>query len=321
MSPTLKGALLALSGFAIFATHDALIKTLGGTYTSFQIIFYAVLFGFPLTTLMLVQDRTSDTLIPHRPGWTIARTIAVVIGGTCAFYAFSALPLAQTYAILFAVPLLITALSVPLLGEVVRPRRWLAVGVGLVGVLIVLQPGSVTLELGHAAALIAACTAAFASVVVRKIGHEERPVVLLIYPMLGQFILMSLMMPFVYVPMQPGDLAMVALVAIFGHVAMRIMIKAYQTTEASIVAPMQYSQIIWAAVFGALFFDEYPGWNTAIGAVVIIASGMYILFRERSGPSENQPVTQTRSRVVPGTHPRIGPVMDAADRAGKSKDG
>lgn len=314
MSPHLKGAVTALAAFGVFASHDALIKALGGTYTAYQIIFYAVLFSFPLTTLMLVQDRTSDTLFPHRPGWTFLRTGAVVISGICAFYAFSVLPLAQTYAILFAVPLLITALSVPILGETVRMRRWIAVLVGLGGVLVVLQPGEVELTLGHGAALVAAIGSALASVIVRKIGQEERPVVLLIYPMLGQFILMSLVMPFVYVPMQPGDLAMVALVAVLGHIAMRLMIRAYQSSEASIVAPMQYSQILWAALFGALFFDEWPGVSTAVGAGIIIASGLYILFRESRGASDNSPVTATRSRIVPGTHPRIGPALDAANR-------
>lgn len=312
MSLNSRGALLALAAFGLFASHDALIKTLGGTYTSFQIIFYAVLFSFPLTTLMLVQDRTSDTLIPHRPGWTFLRTGAVVVASICAFYAFAVLPLAQVYAILFATPLLITALSVPILGEQVRLRRWIAVAVGLGGVLVVLQPGSTELSPGHLAALVAAIGSALASTIVRKIGQEERPVVLLIYPMLGQFILMSAAMPFVYVPMQPGDLVLVALVAVLGHIAMRMMIHAYRAAEASIVAPMQYSQILWATVFGVLLFDEWPGWNVAIGASIVILSGLYILFRESRSTSSNRPVTSTRSRVVSGTHPRIGPAVDAA---------
>ena len=311
MTSPIKGALIALAAFGIFASHDALIKTLGGSYTSFQIVFFAVLFGFPLTTLMLVGDKTSDTLIPHRPFWSTLRTGAVVVSATCAFYAFSALPLAQTYAILFAVPLLITVMSVPILGEVVRLRRWIAVLIGLAGVLVVLRPGAVDLSLGHAAALVAAIGSALASVIVRKIGKHERPVVLLIYPMLGQFLLMSLILPWVYVPMQAGDLAMVAMVAVLGHIAMRLMIRAYRAAEASIVAPMQYSQILWAALFGALFFDEYPDWGTAIGAAIIISSGLYILLREGSGASANRPVSSTRSRGIPGTHPRIGPALDA----------
>lgn len=319
MSQNVRGIILALVGFAVFSSHDALIKALGGTYTSFQIIFFAVLFSFPLTTLMLIQDKTSDTLWPHLPFWMFLRTGAVIISGICAFYAFSALPLTDTYAILFAVPLLITALSVPILGETVRLRRWIAVLVGLVGVLVVLQPGAVTLTLGHGAAVVAAIGAALGSVIVRKIGKQERPVVLLIYPMLGQFVLMALALPWVYTPMEAGDLARVALVAVLGHIAMRLMIQAYSQSEASLVAPMQYSQILWATIFGVLFFDEWPGLNTAIGATIIIVSGLYILFRESRGSSANQPVTSTRSRVVSGTHPRIGPAVDAAQAEVDSK--
>ena len=185
--------------------------------------------------------------------------------------------------------------------------------------MVVLQPGSVTLTLGHGAALLAAICSALASVIVRKIGKQERPVVLLIYPMLGQFVLMALVLPFVYKPMLAGDMAMIALVAIFGHVAMRMMIGAYSMAEASVVAPMQYSQILWASLFGYLFFDEFPNLNTGIGAAIIIASGLYILFREGSGSSANRPVSSTRSRAVPGTHPRIGPAVDAAEQNRKDQ--
>lgn len=320
MSQSAKGTLIALLAFGVFATHDALIKQLGGTYTSFQIIFYAVLFGFPLTTLMLVQDKTSDTLIPHQPFWSFLRTGAVVVSSTGAFYAFSVLPLAQVYAILFATPLLITALSVPILGETVRLRRWLAVAVGLFGVLVVLDPGGLELSLGHLAAVVAATGSALASVIVRKIGRDERLVVLLIYPMLGQFLLMALFMPFVYKPMEAIDLALVAMVAIFGHVAMRLIIRAYRMAEASMVAPMQYSQILWATLFGALFFNEWPGMNVAVGAAIVIASGLYILFRESSGSSANRPVTATKSRVVPGTHPRIGAAMKIGRKDAEEDD-
>ncbi|MEO0402556.1 MAG: DMT family transporter [Pseudomonadota bacterium] len=303
--------MLSLLAFAIFAGHDAIIKVLGGGYSAFQIIFFSVLFAFPLTTLMLVQDTTSGTLIPKRPWWTALRTGAVVISSICAFYAFSVLPLAQVYAILFATPLLITALSVPLLGEVVRLRRWLAVAVGLGGVIVVLEPTQIELSWGHAAALLGACMGALSSTIVRKIGRDERPVVLLIYPMLAQFVLMSAAMPFVFVPMQGDALLLIGVLAILGHIAMRLMIKAYRLAEASTVAPMQYSQILWASLYGVLFFDEVPTLTTAIGAGIVIASGLYILLRERSGASANSPVTSTRSRVVPGVHPRIGPQVDA----------
>ena len=186
MGQNAKGALFALLSFSLFASHDVIVKLLGADYAPFQIVFFSVLLSFPIVSLMLIRDTTPGHLRPIHPWWTALRTVAAVITGLCAFYAFSVLPLAQTYAILFAQPLVITVLAIPILGEHVRLRRWLAVLVGLAGVMVVLRPGATELTLGHAAALVAACTGALASVVVRKIGHEERSVVLLLYPMMAK---------------------------------------------------------------------------------------------------------------------------------------
>ena len=277
------GALLALLGFAAFASHDAVIKALGGTYPTFQIAFFSVLFGFPLAVLMLLADRKRDTLIPHHPIWVATRTVLGVITGFCAFYAFTTLPLAEVYAIIFAQPLLITALSVPMLGERVGPRRWIAVAVGLVGVLIVMQPGATLFTLGHAAALIAAVAGSFVSVILRRIGSEERSAVMILYPMVANLVVMGLLMPFVYVPMPIADLGLMALLAALGFVGMLGLLLAYRRATASTVAPMQYSQILWAVLFGALFFDEWPELSTLAGTAVIVASGLYIVIREEGG--------------------------------------
>ena len=156
MSANARGALLALLAFGIFATHDVFIKVLGSSYSPVQIVFFSVLLSFPLTTMMLMRDAQPGTLLPRHPGWMALRTAASVLTAISAFYAFSVLPLAQVYAIIFASPLLITVLAIPVLGEVVRLRRWLAVLVGLAGVIVVLRPGSTELGLGHLAALAAA---------------------------------------------------------------------------------------------------------------------------------------------------------------------
>jgi len=310
MGPNAKGALLALLAFAIFATHDVVIKVLGGIYSPIQIVFFSVLLSFPLATLMLMRDSQPDTLIPRHPGWLALRTIAAVITAVSAFYAFSVLPLAQTYAIIFATPLLITILAIPILGETVRLRRWMAVLVGLVGVLIVLQPGAQELTLGHAAALATAIGGAVASVVVRKIGADERPVVILLYPMVANFVLMAAFLPFVYVPMPIEHIGLLAIVAVFAWTAGRLIISAYMAGEAAVIAPMQYSQIIWATIFGYLFFDETLNTPTIIGAGVIIASGVYIVLREsRSDASDNTPVLRSRSRPETGTSPRASLIM------------
>ena len=299
----LRGALYALIAFGIFSTHDVVVKTLGSEYAPFQIVFFSVLFGFPLISIMLMRDRTDGNLLPRHPGWTALRTAASVITGISAFYAFSTLPLAQTYAILFAAPLLITVLSIPVLGERVGPRRWGAVVVGLAGVMIVLRPGQTDLGLGHLAALTAALGSATASVIVRKIGHEERSVVLLLYPMMANFVLMGVALPFVYRPMPVAHLGGLALMAVLGFVAMLLVILAYRAAEAAVVAPMQYSQILWATAYGVLFFDETPDFATFLGASVIIASGIYILFREGRA-SANRPVSLTKGRPDTGTTPR-----------------
>lgn len=308
-NPNITGALSALAAFGVFASHDVIIKVLGGGYSPIQIVFFSVVFSFPLAMLYLLRDRQSGTLIPVHPWWMAARAIAAVITGFCAFYAFSVLPLAQVYAILFAAPLLITIMSIPILGETVKWQRWLAVIIGLCGVLIVLRPGQQDLSLGHLAALVSAVCGSFASIIVRKIGREERAVVLMLYPMMTNFIVMAALLPLVYQPMPLEDLGKLGLVAILAWTAGRLLIKAYSTGEAVVVAPMQYSQIMWASFYGFLFFDELPDMATIAGSTVIIASGLFIVWRESIAPGSERPVQRTRSRAETGTSPRVSSML------------
>jgi len=303
----LRGVLFALAAFGIFATHDVVVKYLGAIYTPFQIIFFSVLMTFPLVTLMLMSDATTGNLRPVHPGWIAARTAAGVVAGSSAFYAFSVLPLAQTYALLFATPLLITVLSIPVLGETVRLQRWAAVVVGLLGVVVVLRPGVTALGLGHAAGMMAALFSALASIIVRKVGREERAVVMLIYPLVANFMVMAAILPFVYKPMPIEHLGLIGVISLFSFGAGLLLIAAYKNGEAAIVAPMQYSQIIWASAYGYLFFQERLDTPTLVGTLIIIASGLYIVFREsRAKVSENQPVLRTRSRYNAAQSFRIG---------------
>jgi drug/metabolite transporter (DMT)-like permease len=305
MGHNAKGALLALMSFGVYATHDAVVKFMGADYSTFQIIFFSVLFSFPLAMLMIISDPRPGTLMPVHPGWIASRTIAAVVSGISVFYAFSVLPLAQVYAIVFATPLIITVLAIPILGERVRIRRWLAVIVGLVGVMVVIRPGQAELGLGHLAALIAAFAGAYTSIVVRKIGQDERPVVLMLYPMVANFVIASCALPFVYIPPPIEHLGFFAAMSVLGMIGGIIIIRAYKIGEAVIVAPMQYSQIIWATLYGFLFFNESPDLPTGIGAGIIILSGLYIVLRESgSGNSANRPVLNTKMRPETVTTPR-----------------
>jgi S-adenosylmethionine uptake transporter len=315
MTSNLRGALLSLAAFGFYATHDVVVKLLGETYSPFQTIFFSGLMGFPLVTMMLMGDRSEGTLIPRHPYWTALRSVSAVSTGVMGFFAFSQLPMAQCYAIFFAMPLMITLMAIPLLGERVGIHRGLAVIVGLVGVMIVLRPGEAEFALGHLAALGAATTGSLTSVIVRKIGHEERSAVLMLYPMVLSFIAMGLMMPLVYVPMPVEHLGMTAVMAMLGMIGALFVIAAYRTAPAIIVAPMQYSQIIWAAIFGWLIFDESIDSYTAAGTAVIILSGLYIVWREDTPQvSQNRPVLENRSRLDIGTTPRISHWLKRWDR-------
>ncbi len=307
---TLTGVGFALLSFAIFSSHDVLVKMLGGRYQPFQIIFFSVLLTFPLVTLMTLADRVERNFLPVHPYWSALRTIAAVTTAFCAFFAFSRLPLAQTYAIFFASPFLITMISIPILKEKVGIHRWAAIIIGFCGVLVVLRPGTTTLEAGHYAAIVAAFGHALASVIVRKIGREERTVVLMIYPMILNFAIMSAFLPFVYKPMPLSDFGMVGAISALAFAAGLLMIAAYRTADAAIVAPMQYSQIIWAAIFGAMFFGETMDFRTVIGVGIIVLSGLYVVLRETfSDASPNRPVSRTKSRVDTGIMPRVSSLL------------
>ncbi len=294
---TLRGLAFAFLGFAVFATHDVLIKVLGGTYSVLQIIFFATLFSFVPMAVTILADRTTGNFLPRHPWLVLLRSATMIMAMSCAFYAFSVLPLAEVYSLLFSFPLIVTVLSIPILGEVVRAQRWAAVGVGLIGVLIVLRPGATEITLGHLAALAAAFCSAFASVLVRKIGNEERSAVLILYPMLLAIAVMSVAQPAVYQPPSLLHLAMMAFVGVFSVIAQHLIILAYRAAPAGVIAPSQYSQIIWATIFGVIFFGEHPDIWVAVGASIIIASGVFVVWREsRSNTtSANTPVLRVRS--------------------------
>ena len=303
LSSGLVGPLLALGGFALYSAHDVLVKLLGPTISVIQIVFFAGLFSFPLVALLLLADPAPGTLRARHPYWLGLRTFGAVASGVLGFYAFTVIPFAQAYAMLFAAPLLVTLLSVPVLGERVGWRRGVAVLVGLAGVLVVLRPGLAEVTLGHVSGLASAFCTALVALSSRKIGRVERTGVLVLWPLVATIVVLGAAMPWVYRPMTGLELSMTAGIAVLGFTAMLCMIAAYRRAEASIVAPMQYSQMLWAVFWGALVFAEWPDGWTLGGAALIIGSGVYIVLRESAvGPGSNRPVQQAEPR------PAIGPL-------------
>jgi S-adenosylmethionine uptake transporter len=227
-----------------------------------------------------MADPTPGPLRPVLPRLMALRCIVVVVNGFLGTYAFANLPLAQAYAIFFTMPIFITLLSVLLLGERIDLWRGAAVVLGLVGVVVALDPGRATLHWAHAAALAGAIVGAGNYVIIRKTGGQERTVVMILYPLMLQLVTAALVLPFVYTPMPLRDLGLTALMATVAFAGYFAVIAAYRRAPGIVVAPMQYSQILWAAIFGVLLFDEVMSGQTILGVGVIIVAGIIIVARQ-----------------------------------------
>ncbi|TWI31021.1 S-adenosylmethionine uptake transporter [Paracoccus sulfuroxidans] len=302
----LKGPLLALLSMGIYSTHDAIIKLLGETYPPLQILFFSALLSFPPLAVLMLRDPAHGNLRPRHPLLLFVRSTCIVIAGVAGFYAFSVLPLAQVYAILFTSPLFITLLSVPFLGEKVGLFRGLAVVTGLAGVMVVLRPGATPIHPGHIAALCASIASATAAIIVRRIGRTERTATLMLWPILGNFCVTGASLGFAYQPMPLVDLALTGVIGALGLTAAFFLILAYRAGAASLVAPMQYSQMLWATAYGWFFFQERLDAPTFIGAAMIMLAGGAILTREPKPQPGAPEIAGTRLRGEMVTTPRPG---------------
>lgn len=291
-SPT-KGLLFALVGFAVFSWHDALVKLLGD-YSVFQIIFFAMVFGAVPFSLALATNRDSYSLWPNNPTLVLVRSVTAALGLCLAFYAFTVLPMVDVYVLLFTAPALISLLAIPFLGERIAAFRWFAIFLGLAGVVIVLRPNLDTFNIGHLAGVGSALCIAISSIISRSIGAKEHAGTLIIYPMLSNITICGIAMGFFYVPMPLSDLLLTFAIGTMALIGQYCLLSAYRAAPAAYVAPMQYSQLLWAVLIGALWFGERPDGLTVLGALVIVVSGLLIVWRE-SRVSERQPLLHTRN--------------------------
>ena len=298
MTQSLKGLLAGFAGYAIFSAHDVVVKQLSQSYSIFQILFFSIVFGFPVAILLHAREVSERNLFPVHPYWLALRSVVAALAALCVFYAFQNIPFAQAYALLFTTPLFITLLSVPFLGETVGLRRFVAVIIGLLGVVVVLNPVGLALGLGHLSALIGAMFAATGAIILRKIGPDERPVVLLLAQMFGGLIIFGALMPYGFSPPHINDLFASMFMAVLAAIAGFFIIKAYRSAPAVVVAPSQYSQILWGVLSGYLFFEEKLQWNTVIGSVFIVSSGIYILMRENKKEGLLKPAQRARMNIL-----------------------
>jgi drug/metabolite transporter (DMT)-like permease len=275
------GILIALSGNIMFATSDAIVKLLTARYSVFQIIVSQALFALVPLTVMVLRSDNFRNLRVHHPRLVLARAVLAGTATVFGFYSFSQLPLAESYSIAFCTPLFVTLLSIPILGEKVGLHRWGAVLVGFIGILVMVRPGFATLHAGHAAALIGAGLGAFTVLVMRRIAREEAHAVMVLAVVAG-LIAVSLpgMILTFRMPTLP-DMALFACTGLLMGSAQFFVAKSLSLAPASVIAPMQYSMILWAILYGALLFGTVVDPIMILGAAIVIASGLYIMHRER----------------------------------------
>jgi drug/metabolite transporter (DMT)-like permease len=195
--------------------------------------------------------------------------------------ALSLLPMAEVTAISFAAPLLVTVFSVPILGEIVGMRRWIAVAMGMAGVLMVIRPGT-AFALSAMFPLFAAASWALSLVITRLMSVSDRSLVSLTYAALVGFAVSSALMPFVWVTPDLKGLVLGLGTGIFGTAAQYLTVEALRHERASVLAPFFYGSLVWSILLGYLMFGNLPdGWTYA-GAAAIIASGLYTFHRERA---------------------------------------
>ncbi|MEH6418112.1 DMT family transporter [Pseudomonas sp. CGJS7] len=266
----------------MFAMMDALLKLLSEHYPPFQV---ATLRGMSSLPFVLVWALASVGLKPLlKVRWPLHLLRGVLgVGMMAAFvYGVNRLPLSTAYSIFFIAPLLITALSGPLLGERVGPRRWVAIGIGLLGVVVLLRPsGQGMLSLAALAILGASTAYAVSAITVRMLSRTDSTQAMMLWLMAMITFGSGALAWSGWVPLRGEDVWLIVGLGVAGTIGQYAVTEAFRLGEASLIAPLEYTALIWGVILDLSLWGVLPDSVTWIGAAIIVASGLYLLRRER----------------------------------------
>lgn len=273
---------LMLAAVAMFALMDTGLKLLSAHYPPFQVAALRGLSSLPLVLVWALWTVGWRPLVRVRWSLHLLRGVLGIAMMASFVYALKHLPLSTAYSIFFVAPLLITALSVPFLGEQVGPRRWTAIAIGLMGVLIVLRPsGAGMLSLPGLAVLLAAAAYAVSAITVRVLVRTDTNQAMVVWLLL----LMALGAGALAWPdwraLRMEDVWIVAAIGVVGTLGQYAITEAFRLGEASLIAPLEYSALVWGVALDLALWGVLPDAVTWLGAGIIIASGLYLLHRER----------------------------------------
>ncbi|KAA5612646.1 DMT family transporter [Rhodovastum atsumiense] len=264
----------------LFAVLWTFVKDLSQRYPVYEVTFFRNFFALLPVMLMLAARGSWGMLRVRRIAGHVWRAVIGVTAMVLGFLSYHLMPLADAVAISFMSPLLITALSVPLLGERVGLHRWAAVLVGFVGVLIIVDPGRGMLTPGVLVALASAAATALAMITIRQLNKSDPPLAIVFYFTVFSSIFTALPLPFLWVTPSGADWVKLVVMGLTGGIGQYFMTRAFGLAPAAVVSPFNYAGLLWATLFGWILWNEVPQPHVLGGAVIVIASGLYILYRE-----------------------------------------
>jgi len=276
-----KGIAYILAGMFCLTLSDALAKHLSQLlYSPLQIMFLRAGLALPIVLVATLALGGRRALASRHVGLHLGRGALNLVSAVCFYMGLRHLPLAENVAIAFAAPLFVTALSVWWLQERVDARRWLAVGLGFVGVLLVVRPGATSFQAAALYPLVTAFFYALMMISARAIGPGEGMLTTMFYIVAGQLACSSLLVPWFWRTPDWSHLPFFVAMALLGTLGLTLVTQAFRIAPASVVAPFDYSGMGWAVLLGWLVWDEVPPVLAYAGMAGIVASGLYIVWRE-----------------------------------------
>jgi drug/metabolite transporter (DMT)-like permease len=273
-----------LSAVAAFSGMDALLKLLSQHYPPMEVVALRGAASMPFMLLPLIVMGRLSALKPVRIGMHLLRGLLMLLVLVGFVYAVRALSLADAYAIFLAAPLIVTALSVPLLGEHVGWRRWLAICIGLVGVITMLHPSASSLvSLGAVAALISATCYAFNAIALRVITRTDTTASVVFWMIAIMTVLAGLFAAPRWESIRAEDWTLLFGIGVFSAIAQHLLTEAFRTAPPSVVAPFEYTALLWGILIDRVVWGVFPTSRVYIGGGIVIASGLYLIWREHRG--------------------------------------
>ena len=283
-----------LAAVASFSLMDAGMKLLSAHYPPLQVTLLRGAASLPFVLVWVLASAGVRSIVPVRWGLHLLRGVLGMVMIGCFVYALKRMPLSTAYTLYFVAPLLVAALSVPLLGEKVGPRRWTAIALGLVGVIVVLRPGvDGIVSLPGLMVLLAATAYAIAAVTVSLLTRTDTPQSMVVWFLAIMAVGAGLAAIPGWVPLRWEHAALIlgmGLAGAFGQIALT---SAFMRGDASMIAPLEYTGLVWVIAWDWLLWQTLPDTATWTGAAIIVASGLYLLRRERTvGATRTPPLDQ-----------------------------